>query len=104
MTEAELIEAIDEAKAAEDWELVRTLMQDLIALQNTEEIPVEMTDEELAAAGVDMELLTEERRLRDAAKAAEQNGDFVEAQDLHQRLVQMQKLQVKWGGVKMYGH
>jgi hypothetical protein len=104
MTEAELLEAIEEAKAAEDWALVKSLMQDLIALQAGIEPPVQMTDEELAEVGVDMELLAEERRLRDAAKTAEQNGDFLEAQDLHRRLVQIQKLQIKWGGVTMYGH
>ena len=58
--ELEIKSKIDEASDAGDYDTVKELMQQLIKLQK-DAPKVEMTDEELAEAGVDMKIMEKER-------------------------------------------
>ena len=98
--EEELRQQIEEAKQAGDYDAIRELMQELIKLQK-DAPQVEMSDEELANAGVDMAILQKERELRDRINQANQDGDFLESKQLMRELRQLQKLQPAQVGVKL---
>jgi hypothetical protein len=100
--EEALLAQINEAKDANDFEKVQALMQDLIAVQR-EFIPVEATDEELAAAGVDMAILQKERQLAEEIRIANQAGDFIKAKELTRDLRVLQKLQPEHRAGVRYG-
>ena len=100
--EQDLADKIEAAKAADDYELLQTLMQDLIALQK--DLPAyQITDEELAAQGVDMQIVARERELREIIKTAQQAGDFIEAKLRTRELIRIQKLQPKQRAGVRYG-
>lgn len=96
-----LIDDINTAIDNKDYELVKTLMAELIDEQKSD-VVVEVTDEELFNKGVDLLLLGKERELRDKIKEAEQNGDFVEAKELMRELLQTQQLQPVKRRVRMF--
>jgi hypothetical protein len=99
--EQELLGQIETAKTEGDYDLMKTLMQDLIKLQK-EFIPDEVSDETLANWGVDLQILERERELREMIKAAQQNGDFTEAIERQRELIRIQKLQPKPRGAVRY--
>lgn len=101
--EQALKEQYEAAVAAEDYELAQELMQELIAKQR-EFIPVVISDEELAAASVDLSILTKERQLAEQIRVANQNGDFMEAKQLMRDLRQLQQLQPIPKGVSYGQH
>jgi hypothetical protein len=96
-----LIDDINTAIEAKDYEQVKTLMAELIAEQKLE-TTVELTDEELLNKGIDLLILTKERELRDRIKQAEQDGDFLEAKELMRELLQIQQLQPVKRRVRMF--
>jgi division protein CdvB (Snf7/Vps24/ESCRT-III family) len=98
--ELELKEQIKTASDAGDFDTVKTLMQQLITLQD-QAPKVDMTDAELAEAGVDMMLLQKERELREQYHQANQDGDFIKANEVMRELRQLQKLQPAQTGVKL---
>lgn len=98
-TESELAAQIKIASEQGDYEEVKSLMQQLISLQD-EVLPVTISDEELASRGVDMKILEKERELRDVIAQANQDGDFETAYTKMRELRQLQKLQTVYSGVK----
>lgn len=96
-----LIDDIKTAIENKDYEAIKTLMAELIDQQKSE-IVTELTDEQLAAKGIDLLILEKEREIRDRIKQAEQDGDFVEAQSLMRELLQLQQLQPIKRRVRMF--
>jgi hypothetical protein len=100
--EQDLLAQVKDAKDKEDYEAVKTLMQKLIDHQRTLVAMPPITDEELVERGFDILLIRKERDLRDRINQANQDGDFVTAKQLMRELRQVQKLQPKYTGVKLY--
>jgi len=92
--EPTLLAEIKVLKEAKDYVGLKTKMEELIALQEDVVIPG-FTDAQLAQAGVDLLLLAEERELAQNIKQAEQDGDFVAANQFRRDLVIVQRNQSK---------
>lgn len=99
-TEQELRESIKQALSNNDVEAAKALLTQLIEIQ--ELVPVtQLTNEQLAGYGVDVLLLEKERDLREKIKEANQIGDYVEALGLTKELLQVQRLQPQYTGIKL---
>jgi len=93
----------DKIKLAVDGGDIATAQQyltELIALQDLIPTP-QLSNEDLAKHGVDLLLLERERSLRDQIKEANQQGDYVEALSLTKQLLQTQRLQPRYTGIKL---
>jgi hypothetical protein len=93
MTQEEtLLSDITSLKQEGDYEALKEKIAELIAHQKT--LPITgFTDEQLAEIGVDMILLAKERELAENIKQAEQDGDFVSANQYRRELIIVQHKQ-----------
>ena len=87
--EKELAQRIEEAKKLGDIDEVKSLTQELIELQETQDI-VTASEEDLVRAGVDLDKLTKEKELQLAIEAANKLGDRETAKELMSELIEIQ--------------
>jgi len=101
-TEEKLRDQIQQASKDGQFKLAKELMEELIEIQKEVVVP-EVDKKMLVKYGISMLILDQELEVREKIKQAQQDGDFIKAQELTREIIKLQKKQPQnRSAVRMY--